>query len=297
MNRAHRAGITGVQTLLVANAPSSNHRGPAGLRFHRTRGAYYLAARDADRQMFNRCFGTSLLTEESARRELEALRGRVDNEYRDYAPIDFGGGLSFGRIPSTESGTGRWEFFNGPIVEPLVAGRRVLDLGCNNGALTLMMLRAGASEVVGIELTPEIADVARLNVRILSWRDARDYRCDVLTGDMRAWLTRDLGHFDVVTAFCSLYYLPEPEMARIIRKAADTNATLIVQSNDEIENLPAQTGVLRRLMEANGYGDVAVYAYPGFERPLLVAAVGARAGDNVQSETRGILCAPSQRSS
>ena len=31
----------------------------------------------------------------------------------------------------------------------------------------------------------------------------------IRTGDMRLFLTEDLGSFDVVTAFCSLYYLPE----------------------------------------------------------------------------------------
>ena len=83
-----------------------------------------------------------------------------------------------------------------------------------------MMLRAGAREVVAVEFTPAIAEFARLNARILSWRDVRPYDIQVLTGDMRLFLTEDLGVFEVVTAFCSLYYLPEEDMARIIRKAA-----------------------------------------------------------------------------
>jgi hypothetical protein len=94
----------------------------------------------------------------------------------------------------------------------------------------------------------------------------------VLTGDMRLWLTEELGRFDVVTAFCSFYYLPERDMAGIIRKAAGMGATMIVQANDAIGNLPAQTGTLRRLLRENGYDDVRAVAYPGFARPLLIAS-------------------------
>ena len=262
MDRAHAAGVTGVAH--------------GRFRLHRWRGACYLAERDSDRRTFNRHFAASLLTEQAARRQLDVLRGEVRNGYRDYAPIDFGGGLSFGRIASTDSGTGRWEFFNGSIVGPLVTGKRVLDLGCNNGSLTLMMLRAGAREVVAIELTPEIAEVARLNMRSLAWRDVVEYHGTVLTGDMRLWLAQDLGRFDVVTAFCSLYYLPESDMAGIIGKAAGMGATMILQANDAIENLPADTATLRRLLHDNGYGNVHLSAYPGFARPLLIGSPAQR---------------------
>jgi SAM-dependent methyltransferase len=179
--------------------------------------------------------------------------------------------LTVGQIASTDSGTGRWDFFNGQIVSPIVAGKRVLDLGSNNGSLPLMMLRAGAKEVVAIEFAPAIADFARLNARILAWRDMRSYDIDILTGDMRLFLTQDLGTFDVVTAFCSLYYLPEEDMARIISKAASMNAVLILQANEAVENnLPGRTLDLHRLMRENGYLEIAVHTPAGFARPLLV---------------------------
>jgi SAM-dependent methyltransferase len=273
MDRAHAAGITG-----LAAAFGRLGRTSSGLRFttmpharaHRWRGAFYLAARDADRRTFNARFGTNLLTEAEARRQLATLKAQIPRGYREYAPIDFGGGLSLGRIASTDSGTGRWDFFNGRIVAPLVAGKRVLDLGCNNGSLTLMMLRAGASEVVAIELTSAIAEIARLNGRILSWRDACRYKLDVINGDMRLWLTSDFGAFDVITAFCSLYYLPTVDMVRIIRKAAGMGSTLVLQANEAIENLPARARELRELMSLNGYGSVEMFSVAGFARPLLV---------------------------
>ena len=164
---------------------------------------------------------------------------------------------------------------------PIVAGKRVLDLGSNNGSMPLMMLRAGASEVVAIERTPQIAEFARFNARVLAWRDMRPYAMEVLDGDMRLFLTSDLGRFDVVTAFCSLYYLPEADMARIIAKAAAMGATLVLQANEAIDNLPARAAILERLMVSNGYPYVRVHAPSGFARPLLVAtaATAVASGD------------------
>ena len=81
----------------------------------------------------------------------------------------------------------------------------------------------------------------------------RPYAMEVLDGDMRLFLTGDLGRFDVVTAFCSLYYLPEADMARIIAKAAAMGATLVLQANEAIDNLPARAAILERLMVSNGY--------------------------------------------
>jgi len=82
-----------------------------------------------------------------------------------------------------------------------------------------------------------------------------------------------------VTAFCSLYYLPEDDMARIITKAAAMDAVLVLQANEAIENdLPGKTLDLHRLMRENGYPDIAVHTPEGFARPLLVGYTHAGAG-------------------
>jgi SAM-dependent methyltransferase len=268
MDRLHRAGITGVRHLFDGRS--------APLRRHTTRGVTFDAERNADRCAFNERFGASLMTEAAARALLRRAASRVTNGYRDYAPIDFGGGLTLGRFARTDSGTGRWHFFNRTIVGPLVRGARVLDLGCNNGSQPLMMLRAGARAVVGIEASPAIADLARANARILEWRDMAAYDFRVITGDMRMFLTADLGRFDLVSAFCSLYYLPVPDIARVIARAAASGATLVLQANDAIANLPASARRLRALMVAHGYPATTVYEYPGFPRALLVGSPPAR---------------------
>lgn len=293
MDRAHAAGITGVADSFARMTRADNGSIRFGdlrrARKHRPGTVAFAAARDADRCAFNRRFNASLLTEASARQALEELRARVPPGYRNYAPIDFGAGLTVGQVASTDSGTGRWEFFNREVVAPIVAGRRVLDLGSNNGSLPLMMLRSGAREVVAIEYTPAIADFARLNGRILSWRDMRAYNLTVLTGDMRMFLTEDLGSFGVITAFCSLYYLPEEDMARIIAKAASMNAVLVLQANEAIENnLPGRMLDLHRLMRDNGYAEIAVHTPAGFARPLLVGHTMASAAARLPQEAARI---------
>jgi SAM-dependent methyltransferase len=276
MDAAHRHGITGLeralQTLVRAADGSLRFADLSDARRYPVGSVRFLASRDRDRVQFNARFGAGLLTEATARRAIIERKAAVPGGYRDYAPIDFGGGLTVGQVASTDSGTGRWDFFNADVVAPLVHGRRVLDLGSNNGSLPLMMARAGATKVVGIERTPQIADFARLNAQILAWRDIRNYDLQILTGDMRMFVTGTLGTFDVVTAFCSLYYLPEPDMAAVIHKAAAMGAVLILQANDAIDNLPAKREDLARLMRENGYPSITIYAPPGFARPLLVGA-------------------------
>lgn len=287
LNAIHRTGLTGLRhsldELVIGNDGRLGFRRLAGLRAGRARGIRFMIERDRDRTAVNARFGTRLLTEAGVRREKEAIRQRLPaGWYRDYAPIDFGGGLSVGMFPSTDSGTGRWAFLNGPVLTPLVSGRRVLDLGSNNGSLPLMMLRAGAREVVAVEQSPVLADAARLYGRVFEWRDMREYAFRVHVGDMREWLTADWGAFDVVTAFCSIYYLPDDDQAAIVRKAAGIGATLVLQANEGATDIPgARTIALQELMARNGYEAAAVHTRDGFARPLLVATPAPRSDPNV----------------
>jgi hypothetical protein len=90
---------------------------------------------------------------------------------------------------------------------------------------------------------------------------------------MKSFLTADWGPFDVVTAFCSLYYLPDADMKAIVRRVAESRATLVLQSNEAARNIPAsRQAFLKRLMESNGFKRVTVHEYPGFARAILVGA-------------------------
>jgi methionine biosynthesis protein MetW len=76
--------------------------------------------------------------------------------------------------------------------------RRVLDLGCANGALAALLKERGPVEVVGVERDPAYAAAAR-------------ERCDrVIEGDAERVDTRELGRFDCLVAADVLEHLVDP---------------------------------------------------------------------------------------
>lgn len=249
-----------------------------GTRYHRsTCGLVFHFRRDQDRVKLNQCFGRNLLTEVSARADLATQIAKMPNWY---APIDFGRGLTIGGFWSIDSGTGRWEFINKHVVAPLVLDKRVLDLGSNNGLMPVMMLRAGAHEVIAVERLPDFVESAKLVKQIFEWRDIRQYALRIRNCDMLDMLQEDWGHFDVVTAFCSLYYLQAKDMARVVHKASELAPIMVVQAKtttrrDAADNKAEKSSVpfLKNLLEENGFPSVEVYAPQNYSRPLLVGKV------------------------
>lgn len=257
-----------------------------GVLYHRsTSSLLFTYRRNQDRVQFNRRFNAQLFTEESARKSLAREQAKL-SAYRDYAPINFGNGLKVNSLLNIDSGTGRWEFLNKHVVGPIVQGSRVLDLGSNNGSMPLMMLRSGAREVIGVEKSKKIAHFARLNHRIFEWRDMRSYDLQLMNCDMLQVLQADWGVFDVVTAFCSLYYLDEEDMARIVRRCSKLAAVMILQGNTafakgEERSRKASVEFLAALLQHNGFPYVEVSAPSNYSRKLLVGRRDrSRAGES-----------------
>ena len=199
-----------------------------------------------------------------------------------YAPIDFGLGLTVGPYWSTDSGTGRWEFFNSQILEDIVRGATIVDLGSNNGLGPLMMLKLGARRVIGIEKEMRYAKIAEAVHGVMEWMDMTNYDFTSVEDDMLSFVHREWDTpIDVVTAFCSLYYLEEIEMARVVRQASTIAPTIVLQGSivkgttrlDHSERR-ANPVFLRELLLNNGFSEVAVHAPAGFSRPLLVGRRG-----------------------
>lgn len=91
-------------------------------------------------------------------------------------------------------------------------GVRILDAGCGTGALALDAARRGA-DVVAIDLSPQLVDVARRRVDELQAGVPLAGRIDWHSGDM---LDARLGGFDHVVAMDSLIHYDEADMARIV---------------------------------------------------------------------------------
>ena len=91
-------------------------------------------------------------------------------------------------------------------------GARILDAGCGTGALALEAARRGA-QVVAIDLSPSLVDVARQRMAELHPGDSAIGRIDWRSGDM---LDAGLGGFDHVVAMDSLIHYDEADMVRVI---------------------------------------------------------------------------------
>ncbi len=93
-----------------------------------------------------------------------------------------------------------------------LSGLRILDAGCGTGALALDAARRGA-EVVAIDLSPQLVDVARRRVGELQGAQPLAGRIDWRSGDM---LDPGLGTFHHVVAMDSLIHYDEADMVRIL---------------------------------------------------------------------------------
>jgi SAM-dependent methyltransferase len=103
------------------------------------------------------------------------------------------------------------------IAEHVEPGSRVLEVGCGTGSLALR-LAPNASEVVGVELSPAMAEYA---IRRL---DASTSNVSVVVGDVTEVLTdRPDRSFDVATMALVLHEMPaearEPVLREVTRVA------------------------------------------------------------------------------
>lgn len=96
-----------------------------------------------------------------------------------------------------------------------LSGRRVLDLGCGDGGYTLLAAKRGASAVVGLDISPEMLDVAR------SHADAGGTQVRWCRASVDA-LPFARNVFDIIIAVTALCFRGDPgtalkEAARVLR--------------------------------------------------------------------------------
>jgi magnesium-protoporphyrin O-methyltransferase len=91
-------------------------------------------------------------------------------------------------------------------------GARILDAGCGTGAFALEAAHRGA-EVLAIDLSPALVDVARRRTEAFPDPIANGGRIDFRSGDM---LDPALGSFDHVVAMDSLIHYSASDMVRVI---------------------------------------------------------------------------------
>jgi ubiquinone/menaquinone biosynthesis C-methylase UbiE len=93
------------------------------------------------------------------------------------------------------------------IVDRLAPGARVLDIGCGTGVPSAGMLTECGIDVVGIDISAEMLQLARRNVP-----SARFVSMDALQ------LDSSLGDFDAAVAFFSLLMLRRADIRLVLRR-------------------------------------------------------------------------------
>jgi hypothetical protein len=240
------------------------------LREHSRSTATYLRDRDADK--LNRLVGTNLITAKRLRRHSLLTSATT------YSPFYAGTGIRWGPIWNPDLGTLRWRQTLAKYV-PVPHGGRILDLGANNGFNALQMLRAGAREVIGVEIDPAAIQQGLFVKQLFEWADNIEYRFSYVQGSHAEAGSMNLGKFDLVTAFCTLYYLNADAMARTVSDLSAVADALVLQCNNErsIERDDPETFTKAslpfnvELVRNNGFPNVAVIERAGSDRPLVIA--------------------------
>lgn len=242
---------------------------------------------DRDIERFNRHFGCQRWTYRRIR-EHRRLQGGTLLDGPLYAPVCVGYGIHFGRIWSIGSGVGRWKCILRDRLLPL-DGKRVLDLGANNALTSLEMLRAGAREVVAIELSDEAIRQGETLRQLYEWADSRPYYLRYVQASMADLPRLELGEFDLVIALCSLYYLSAEEMLRVAQHVRQHAPIFVLQANHNPnlkrpnEELVRKSRIefLEDLLKTSGFAERMVFSHPGYLRPLVIGRSKGASGESV----------------
>jgi magnesium-protoporphyrin O-methyltransferase len=100
-----------------------------------------------------------------------------------------------------------------------LTGARVLDAGCGAGPMSVALAARGA-EVVGVDISPALLDVARKRTP-----EALAPRITWVAGDM---LAPDLGRFDFVMAMDSLIHYAADDIGRALAHLAHRTGEAVV---------------------------------------------------------------------
>jgi hypothetical protein len=228
--------------------------------------------RQVDRDRFNYFFGGNLLSEPA----FQAAVARLARKKKDLLSgwIYYGRGYSSPGEGSLKRGSGEWHRLR-PFL-PDLEGKSVLDLGSNNPALPLEMLREGACRVTAFVPDPTVARYARLNHRWLEFVDNRRYPgFRLINGFHQGHWDRDWSGYDIATALSGLPCEEPPLVAQAVRALSRTIDWLVVRADqaDDGHSGGRRQGwplePLRELLRTNGYPDQRVF-HPAFDRPLLI---------------------------
>src|SRR5215212_6873156 len=120
----------------------------------------------------------------------------------------------------------RKKYFFDPLVHLFggsLAGKRVLDLGCNAGFWSLCAVEAGCDYVLGIEGRQMHVDQANF---VFEVKEVEKDRYDFVVGDIFETDLRQFGTFDVVLCLGLMYHISKP--MELMEKIIEVNDDILV---------------------------------------------------------------------
>lgn len=149
-----------------------------------------------------------------------------------------------------------------------VAGRRVLDIACGAGYGSRLLREAGATEVIGVDVSEDALTVA-------SEYASEGVRFE--NGDITTWT--DAAGFDVIVCFETIEHVPDPFGAiKQLRSMLRSNGTLMMSS----PNRPV-TSSRARTMYDKPTNEFHIHEFT----PPELAGLLSSAGFNVEREVLG----------
>jgi hypothetical protein len=111
----------------------------------------------------------------------------------------------------------------------------------------------------------------------VEWTDNAEYNLRYVRDDMENVPHLHLGRFDLVTAPCSLYYLDDEAIVKLVRHLSTITDTFIIQCNIARTILRSDPGIFEKasveygvtVLQENGFPLTEIIA-PGYARPLVI---------------------------
>jgi len=150
--------------------------------------------------------------------------------------------------------------------------------GCDRVHTAMKMLRNGSRQVIAIELDNENIEQGNFVKEVFEWADNKRYDFKYIRGNMAEVPKMGLGKFDLVTALCSIYYLDDDSIIRLIQHISTLTDVIILQCNvarqlgrtDKHTYTKASVDYAVKTLKANGFAAVKVIAPYLYSRPLVI---------------------------
>jgi hypothetical protein len=275
----HRAGLMLYDINFANVAIIDKSRDPIFIDFESARlfkklNSYaFLIQRDRDTLKLNRLIDSKNYTYKSIRLKLNELitSGQV------YAPYSIGFGLHTPGLYDRNVGFGKY-FYSIESEVKQTHAKSILSMGTNNSCIELMIARKLKCEITSIESDKENVAQAQFFLEASEWAENKDIKLKIILGDMGD-PSNLKSNYDLIMALCSLYYLGQEEMIKMLNLIQKTSKFILLQANNAKEigrensneyRIASSSWQIKKLNDL-GYQIIRVNEWKNYSRPTILA--------------------------